>query len=580
VPLRFLVHQLNRLWRLKLAPWQLLMLAFAIGALWAASLFDWNFVLGRDAFWQFPKGSVGSSGADMAQVLVAYLYYVQSPWHFPLFYVPTLGTPAGTNILFMDAVPVVALTGKLIHNFTGGTVNLYGAYLFLCFALPGVIMTLVLIAAKIPYALAASIGAIFANAMPALLWQWGHIALESHFLLIGALALYLFSLKQSAWRGLATCWIVWLALAYLTNIYIFVMVGIVWLCCVIQRCLNGLATTREAVGIGVLTVAAVTSVIALSGQFGSGGGLPFDYGYGHFSMNLLSPFLPQKSGLLPGFGSVIDATGGQYEGFNYLGLGLLLASLFVLPSEVGWLRQNLRRHSALFAALVVVTAFAVSNRVFLGRWQLFELPLPHLVRVLGTFRSSGRFFWLVGYAQIAMVVVLGFHRARPPVVLCLAISAILQLCDVQPLRAQMITSIAAGTVENLDSRQVAHVIRGARQLQIIPSWQCSSTEDQLHANIELMLAAARANVPVNSVYNARESYGLSLFDVLRAPLRIGEMLRARATAYCEQEVEEARRGGRSGEVLVLFSDQPRDQELAPSITCSPLSWARYCKTKE
>ena len=59
-------------------------------------------------------------------------------------------------------------------------------------------MTLVLIAAKICYALAAIIGAVFANTMPALLWQWGHIALEAHFLLIGALALYLFSLHKNS----------------------------------------------------------------------------------------------------------------------------------------------------------------------------------------------------------------------------------------------------------------------------------------------------------------------------------------------------------------------------------------------
>jgi len=298
-------------------------------------------------------------------------------------------------------------------------------------------------------------------------------------------------------------------------------------------------------------------------------------------MNLLSPFVPQKSGLFPGLGSVIDATGGQYEGFNYLGLGLLLATLLMLPSEAGWLRRNVRRHASLFVVLVLVTAFAVSNRVFLGHWQLFELPLPHLVRVLGTFRSSGRFFWLVGYAQIAMVVVLGFRRARPLTALCLVVSAILQLCDVEPLRAQLIASIAAGpSTENLDGRKVAHLISSARQVQVIPSWQCSSNEDQLRVNMELMLAAARANVPINSVYNGRESYGLSLFDVLRAPFRIGEMLRARANAYCEQEVEQARRGGRPGDVFVLLSDQPRDQELAPDITCSPLSWARYCWRKE
>ena len=190
----------------------MLVLAAGVGIIWAASLFDWAFVTGWHAFWQFPKGTIGGAGqVDMANVLVGYLYYVQSPWHLPLFYVSALGTPTGTNVIFMDVVPIVALVGKLIHSLTGAMVNLYGGYLFLCFVLPGVMMTLVLIAARIRYALAAVIAAIFANAMPALLWRWGHIALQSHYLLIGALALYLFSLKQPAWHRVA---IVWIALSH------------------------------------------------------------------------------------------------------------------------------------------------------------------------------------------------------------------------------------------------------------------------------------------------------------------------------------------------------------------------------
>src|SRR5271166_4558330 len=178
------------------------------------------------------------------------------------------------------------------------------------------------------------------------------------------------------------------------------MVGVVWLCAIIQRRLNRLTLTPEALAIGALTVAAVTIVIALTGQFG-GGGLPFKL-YGQYSMNLLSPLLPQQSGLLPGLGGVIDATGGQYEGFNYLGLGLLLGSILLLPFEIDWLRRNLRAHLLLFIAFAALTAFALSDRVFAGHWLLYELPMPPLLNpVLGTFRSSGRFFWLIGYAQVA-----------------------------------------------------------------------------------------------------------------------------------------------------------------------------------
>jgi hypothetical protein len=571
----------QRLWGvvlLQLPTWQLLVLAAAVGAIWAASLFDWRFVAGRHVFWQFPEGTINLSRNDMAQVLVGYLYYVQSPWHLPLFYVSALGTPAGTNVILTDLVPIVALVGKLVHSLTGATVNLYGGYLFLCFALPGVMMTLLLIAARIRYGLAAVIAAIFANTMPALLWRWGHLALEAHFLLIGALVLYLFSLRRRARCGLLAAWIAYLVLAYLTDNFLFVMVGIVWLCAVIQQRLNRLATTREALGTGVLTIALVTAVIALGG----GSGLPYAPGYGFFSMNLLSPIVPQDGGLFPEVGGLIDATGGQYEGFNYLGMGLLLASLLVLPAEVGWLRRNLRRHVSLLVACAALTAFAISHRVFAGHWLLFELPMPISVAwTLGIFRSSGRLFWLVAYVQMAIVIVLGFRRAQPVMAPCLAAAAILQLFDVQPLRGQIIASIAAGPgAEELDRGEVARLIAQARHVEVVPSFQCNVYHDQQRAkidraNMDLMLAAARMNVPTNTVYSARQFYGLTFLDLMRAPWRAG-MLRARRDDYCEQEVGQARSDRRPGDVTVLLSDRPRTEEMAPGVTCSPLSWAHYC----
>lgn len=574
-----LAQRLGCVMLVELPGWQLPILAAAVGIIWAVTLFDWTFVTGRNVWWQFP------SGFDIPAVLVGYFYYVQSPWHLPLFYVSALGTPTGVNVIFTDLVPIVALIGKLIRSLTGTMTNLYGAYLFLCFSLPGVMMTLVLIAVKIRYALAAILAAIFANTMPILLWRWGHIALEAQFLLIGALALYLFSFQTRTSRGLAAVWIGYLVLVYLTDIYLFAMVGTVWLCVIIQRRLNRLATTREALGTGALTIALVMIVIAIGGQFGAGAGLPFEH-YGFFTMNLLSPFVPQQSGLLPGRG-VIDATGGQSEGFNYLGLGLLLASLLVLPFEVSWFRRSLMCHLALFVAFAALTAFAISHRVFAGHRLLLEVPMPYYVnRVLGIFQSSGRFFWPIAYAQLAVVIVLAFRRAQPTIVLCLVAAAIIQLFDIQPLRERIIASIADGPrTQQLDPGQVARLMAGARHVEVVPSWPCiywenkgQPTEKLGEANMELMLAAARANIPINSVYLARQTYGLTSLDALRDPSQArGVSLLARRDNYCNQEIERARSGGRSDNVLVLLSDQPRPDEMVPGVTCSPLSWARYCQ---
>jgi Family of unknown function (DUF6311) len=591
-----LLQRIRRAALAELPDWQLVVLAAATGAIWAASLFDWSFVSGQDAFWQFPAGTITGSQSDMAQVLVGYYYYVQSAWRLPLFFISALGTPAGTNVVFMDVVPIVALVGKVVHSVTGLTINPYGVYVFLCFSLPGVMMTLLLIAAGVRQALAAILAAIFANATPALLWRWGHTALLPQFVLIAALALYLFSVKRPARKSVSAVWIGYLGLANLVDIYLFVMVGVVWLCTVIQRRLNGLITTREALGIGTLTVALVTAIMIVGGQLGAGNGLPFARGYGDYSMNLLSPLLPQKSGLFPGVGGVIDATGGQYEGFNYFGLGLLMASLLVLPAEISWLRQNLRRHAILALAFAAMTAFAISHRVYAGNRLLFELPLPdYIVWGLGIFRANGRFFWLIGYAQLAMALVLGFRRARPVVVLGLVAAAMVQIADVQPLRAQIVASIAAGPgKQELDRAKIARLVAEARRVEDIPSMRCTvdvndpAYEKRRRANMELMLAAARSNVPTNTVYSSRINLptntgyssrsidALTIFDLMRERSRIPQILTAAREQYCKREIDAVRNGGGPGDLVVLLSDQLSPEKMGLAGTCHPLSWARYC----
>ena len=117
----------------------------------------------------------------------------------------------------------------------------------------------------------------------------------------------------------------------------------------------------------------------------------------------------------------------------------------MLPAEIGWLRRNLQRHVSLLGAFGVLTAFAISHRGLAGHWLLFELPMPrYILWALGVFRSSGRFFWLAVYAQLAMVIILGFRGAQPVIALCLAAATIVQLLDVQPLREKIVASIAAG----------------------------------------------------------------------------------------------------------------------------------------
>jgi hypothetical protein len=113
---------------------------------------------------------------------------------------------------------------------------------------------------------------------------------------------------------------------------------------------------------------------------------------------------------------------------------------------------------------------------------------------------------------------------------------------------------------------------------IVTNFQCSNRKQEAQANVQLMLATARADIPINSVYLARYNYGVTWRDFLRWPSR--EILLSRRDDYCDQEFEQARGGGGPGDVFVLLSDRPLLDEMVPGVTCSPLSWARCCRRSD
>ncbi len=161
--------------------------------------------------------------------------------------------------------------------------------------------------------------------MPAFLarFSFGHIALTSHFVLLLAIDFYYRSPRFTT-RTVVCLYLALSLVTLLLHPYLFVMVA----------ALAGAAALdlvrrqpRSALGILLALIAALALVYILGcfGNYKQGGE------FGHFSMNMESPFFPSASAVFPGFGwSIPDATGGQYEGFNYLGAGTLLLLAVVL----------------------------------------------------------------------------------------------------------------------------------------------------------------------------------------------------------------------------------------------------------
>src|SRR5207249_1228980 len=115
-----------------------------------------------------------------------------------------------------------------------------------------------------------------------------------------------------------------------------------------------------------------------------------------YSLNLLSPFWPQRnSGLLmqrdsnvaSDLAPIIDATGGQYEGYAYLGLGVLALLVIALVLAPNRLWQLVRGNAALVAAMALVIVFSASNHVYWGDHRLISYEYPALFeKVANQFR--------------------------------------------------------------------------------------------------------------------------------------------------------------------------------------------------
>ena len=482
--------------------------SLAIAVLYCLWFFDWDFLKGVSPFWSYPIGTVPGARADLITALSGYWAFVQDDWTLPLFSVRKLGIPHGINIIFTDSIPCAALLGRLVFRATGHLVNLYGAWTALCVALLPASLTALcytLGARSIAAALAAT---MIGLSVPSFWFRWGHLSLMAHFEIVLALLLY-FSTRQKMHPGrflAAACALMLLSLW--THSYIFLMVSGVITATVGQRWSDGHIRLRGAAGL--LTVIAVVAIggVVLSGHLSGSGSLSAE-GFGFFSMDVLSPVVPQMSGLLPSTRDrLFLGAGGQYEGYNYLGAGalLLVAFMAMIYTRRGEMAAAWRRTAWLIGLLAVYFLLAVSSEVYIGGVKVASLPVPRgLMWLLEIVRSSGRFFWPVLYVLVAAAIASCAVRRKPEAVVLLLVASALQWVDVAPLRLAVARSIAAKPSPPLALDAWGALIANHKAVIVLPSFACLADRYAWNgaAAVELQLLAAKAGVGINSVYAGR-----------------------------------------------------------------------------
>ena len=457
-----------------------LLLAALLGAAHLQSVAGWRIVLPSQPLWRNPPG-------DMAQAVAGAEAFLRDPaWHLPLAATDRLvadGRPL--SIVYTDSAPWAAIAAKAA-GLGAGSVSVIGLVLCLSFLLQPVAVALLLLAAGVRRFEVVALGTVLGTLLPA--WYLRilyHVALSSHWVLVLALALAVRAIRTRVSPSIVAGLCALGALALGVHAYLFVMVAAV--------AAGGLLADAARIGRPALPRAAACLALFLATSaasarllgYGAGGGGVS--GFGRFSMNLLSPIAPQVSGVsLLATGDarpIIDATGGQYEGFNYLGAGVLLTLVLAAAWRVaggGRSNRGVRRAAApLAVAVAALAAAAPSNQVFLGHVRLLSFPLPGEAS-LDDIRATGRLFWPAAYALLVLTLSSLDkvpHRRMVAAALCLA--ALLQAVDTGPLRR---LARATWTAAPLPPTAALEPWRegslAGRGVRILPRFICTSLDDQ------------------------------------------------------------------------------------------------------
>lgn len=484
-------------------PIAIYLLAAALGLMACLNIYDLPFLEGNSPFWQAPH-------ADQMQALTGWYGFAHDSWRFPFFEVKTLRYPLGANIIFTDSIPLLALLMKPFVPILPTDFHYFGWWFALCFILQSVAAVAVLRAWGVRDWLALAAGAIFALSTPAWLIRHHHIALCGHFVVLFALALYARTQHAKSPRQIVAAWVVLLVASTLIHIYLLAMVMALLVAAVLQRAWNLRKQLRSEwpllLAIPAIAVGSVLGVAFLSGHFRGEAVQDASRGYGIYSMNLLQPWYPQGLLQLPMSLPTLDATGGQYEGFNYLGAGAILLILVALAATRDQWKSALRRHAFLLLTLALLTLFALSNRVYWGDTAVLKYRVPHVIdKPVEIFRSSGRFFWPVGYVLVlgSIVLLARERRHRRWFAAILVAAPLLQWIDDAPARDFPYKDTRQVEPALLPAAVWRPLIAQHSLVRTFPSFFCGPAENYRPSQ-ELQLLSARSGIPITTIFMARQ----------------------------------------------------------------------------
>ena len=362
---------------------------------------------------------------------LAWKFFYNDNWHFPLGKNPNYGIEIGNSIVFTGAVPFLSIIFKIFKNFLPNNFQFFSFWIFLCFFLQLLFSYLIVyhFTQNKKYSV---ISSFFFILSPILFYRIPmHISLVGQWIILASFFAETITKEKIRFYY----WISILAISPLIHFYFTLMLSLIYFIIVLDRFLIEKKFSKLLKEISV-SFFSLLLVMYLSGYFEISLPDSLGYGYGYYKANILSFFNPAPttynfswSNFIP----VIQTSGGEHEGFGYLGLGGII--LFILLSFNFVKREPLlgfKKNRPYYLLIIIFFILAISNTINFGSFVLLDTPLPKfLYAPLSLIRASGRFIWPIYYLILIVGLILIYKKnEKKRALLILIIILCIQIIDI------------------------------------------------------------------------------------------------------------------------------------------------------
>ena len=443
-------------------------------------------------------------------------FFKNEPWHFPLGQVNNYFYPLGTNVGFTDSIPLLAFFFKLFGHWLPEDFQYFGIWLYACHLLAAYYTILILKLFKVkPILILCAVVIIAGN--PVLIYRGLHPALCAQWLLLACVYLYFLSPSEVGVKKILGYQFIVLLLSALINPYLcFMVLGFTFITATKIAFFDKQINWKYFGGYLVGSIFGLLLVWFLAGllTFGAKEDLAVQGGYGLYSLNLNALYDPQGfSRYLP---TQKRVSLHQYEGFMYLGLGMILllgllliyaiVQLFVGKYKMRLVNLSVGSNRVSLVPLLILvflyTIFSITHIISINDHILLKIPIPSLLNKLGeVFRASARFFWLTYYLiLLGAIIALARVRINPFIKTALLVAlTVLQLVDTKLVFT--FRRLTFGSYQIPLDKHWDSLIRRFDVITFYPPFQTNQLTDMDYQYFCYKAAVARK--PINIGYVAR-----------------------------------------------------------------------------